>query len=104
MVEVPAEVVEAAATAWAVALKASINGRDVDYLGAARTAAIAVAYTAGVESVPWHYGVIDQYGEQRSYGPDFERAWAYAQPVDDYRQLTVVRWRQGPQETAVIDQ
>lgn len=47
MTEVPAEVVEAATTAWAVALKASINGRDVDYLGAARNAAIAVAYAAG---------------------------------------------------------
>ncbi len=56
-----------------------------------------------VESIPWHYGVKDRYnGDIRGFGEDLEGALNYASPVGEYPQLTILRWRQGPEELAVI--
>lgn len=60
------------------------------------------AYRAGVESLPWHYAVQLRHGDVKDFGEDLVVALNFAAPVDDYPALTVLRWRQGIQETAVI--
>lgn len=60
------------------------------------------AFAAGIESLPWHYAVKDRFGDVRNFGEDLEGALNWAAPVGDYPQETVLRWRQGLQETAVI--
>lgn len=62
----------------------------------------APLFQAGAESLPWHYAVKDRYGDIIPFGEDIEAAVDYAAPDDDLPALTLLRWRQGRQETAEV--
>lgn len=84
---------------WPTSVRSAVNG-----IAAAEVIPPEKApmFRAGVESLPWSYAVQLRHGDVKDFGEDLAGAVAYAAPSPGYPQLTVLRWRQGPMETAVI--